>query len=113
MADIFCAVLVESETPKSDLFNLYSNAGLTVLGRDHDTLDYIELSDNAVEERLSRINQHKPPGQDGIPALFLKKFHTCLAPIIRHAFNASLFVGHFPKTIKKSTVMSLYKGKKV
>jgi len=40
--------------------------------------NYIEFNDSAVEAGLSRINQHKPPGTDGIPALFFKYFSSSL-----------------------------------
>jgi len=110
MAEVFCSEFSKCEMPKSDVVSF--NSTLPVLGRDYsDTLDYIDFSDRTVEEGLFRVNQHKPAGQDGIPALFFKKFNKSLSSVIRYAFNASLFTGHFPDPLKQSIVLPLYKGK--
>ncbi len=110
MAYIFCKEFSECQSLKNDTITYRSS--LPVQGRDYfDTLDYIELSDKTVEDALSRINHHKPPGLDCIPALFFKRIRSTLAPIVSYAFIASLFMGPFPDVLKQSTVLPLYKCK--
>jgi len=57
---------VSAETSEISFENL-----MPVFGRDYfDTLNYLEFSTRAVEEGSSNVNPHKPPGVDGILALF-------------------------------------------
>jgi len=96
MDNIFCDEF--SKTQQSDSLN--SHFVLPVLGRElSDTLNYVKFSDKTVEDGLSRLNQHKPPGSDEIPAMFLKKFSSGLAPIIRYAFNDSVYAS-FPSVVQ-------------
>jgi hypothetical protein len=85
---------------------------LPKLGRDfRNTLQYIELSVREIENALSNMNIHKPPGEDGVPARFFRMFATQLSPFVTYIFNASLFTGVFPECLKLATVIPLYKGK--
>jgi len=110
MAELFSNEFCESQLPKQRPISFFST--LPVYGRDYsDTLQYINLSENTVKYGLSKVNEHKPAGMDGIPALFFRRFHATLAPIVTYIFNASLYMGHFPAILKESYVLPLYKGK--
>ncbi|XP_046659151.1 uncharacterized protein LOC124353261 [Homalodisca vitripennis] len=63
-----------------------------------------------VETRLSRLDENKGPGPDGIPPAILKYCGGILAPHITDYFNALISLGIFPQILKLGYVVPIFKS---
>lgn len=75
-------------------------------------LPHINISEERLAAILSKVDDSKGCGPDGIPNIFLKSTSHSLAKPLAMLFNRSLGEGHFPYMFKQSHVTPIHKGGK-
>lgn len=75
-----------------------------------ETLSSIQIRPTEVEAKLSRLDPRKSSGPDNIPPNVLKDCAHTLAPLLCIYFNALLQTGIFPRHLKSSFIIPIYKS---
>ena len=65
-----------------------------------------------VDETITRVNNNKCPGPDGIDGVIVKMIHTILPNFWITLFNKCLKLGCFPSTWKNATIIAIPKADK-
>lgn len=69
----------------------------------------LSLSTSAVQDALSKVNERKAAGPDGIPGRVLRACAGQLSPVLADIFNLSLAQGVVPTCLKTSTIVPVPK----
>ena len=76
-----------------------------------DAFSLSHIPSHVVAQHLLTIKHNTSTGPDNLPALFLKKTATAIAPNIAKIFNTSITSSHFPVSWKQANITPVYKGK--
>ena len=113
------STVAHSDTEKANLLNAYfrscfnpSHPPLSPNEQFHRCLsecEDISCCEQEVYKLLTKLDQSKASGEDGISAIMLKNTAASIAPSITKLFNASLVTGMIPSQWKKSLIVPIPK----
>lgn len=70
-----------------------------------------EITEEEVKVAIDGLSRKKSPGPDGLTSEFYKTFKDPLAPLLTEIFNECLSSGTLPKSMRRSALILLSKGK--